>query len=76
MLLPSFAVATGVSFSTSKPWDCSGKAAKAIYEKLSVPATGESGWLVKTTPGGSVTCYDYPDYYQCSFSGLTDMQAR
>lgn len=59
-----------------KPSSKAGKAAKAIYEKLNVPATGESGWLMKTTRGGSVTCYDYPDYYQCSFSGLTEVQAK
>jgi hypothetical protein len=59
-----------------KPATRQGKAAKALYEKLNLPALDESGAMVKRTPGGSVTCYEYSDFYQCALTGLTDIQAK
>lgn len=59
-----------------KPASRPGKAAKALFDALNVPAVDESGAKVKRTGGGSVACYAYPDFYQCSLARLTDVQAK
>lgn len=59
-----------------KPSSRQGKAAKAIYDALNLAPAAESGATVKRTPGGSVTCYKYPDFYQCALSGLSEVQGK
>jgi hypothetical protein len=53
-----------------------GKTAKALYDALNLPVLQESSAQVKRTPGGTVTCYAYTDFYQCALTGLTDVQAK
>jgi hypothetical protein len=59
-----------------KPSTRQGKTAKALYEALTLQEVDENGAQVKRAPRGTVSCYKYTDFYQCSLAGLTDVQAK
>lgn len=59
-----------------KPTSRQGKAAKAVYDALNLPAIAENGAQVKRTPRGTVACFDYGQYVQCALGSLGHVRAK
>ena len=53
-----------------------GKAAKAIFDALTIAAVPENGAQVKRTPRGTVACHDYGNHTQCFLGALVHARAK